>query len=56
MDSIKESIRRVTKSSNTFELKKSQDAFYIYVNDKQVARTTHEDIANYLFTSLITKF
>lgn len=56
MDSKKESIRRVTKGANTFELKKSNNTFYIYVNEKQIARTTYEDIANHLFTALITRF
>jgi len=56
MDSKNESIRRVVKSANLFELLKSDEGFSVQVNGHEVAFTKHEDIAHVVFTHLITKF
>ena len=56
MDSKKESIRKVVKFSNTFELLKSPEGYSVQLNGRELAFTKYEDIANVVFTHLIAKF
>jgi len=56
MDSKKESIRRVSKNANVFELLKIPEGYSIQINGSELAFTKHEDIANIIFTHLIAKF
>ena len=56
MDSKNESIRRVVKSANLFELLKSPEGYSVQLNGRELAFTKYEDIANFVFTHLIAKF
>ena len=50
------SIRRVAKISNVFELLKSVNGYSIEFNGREIARSNHEDIVNFIFTKLIAIF
>jgi hypothetical protein len=55
MDSKKESIRRVSKSANLFELLKFHEVFFVHINGREIVFTKYEDVANIVFTKLIAK-